>query len=44
MVNNIEPIAHILSLAIHGQRLALAYIVYEKRYQFLGELIRAGVV
>ena len=40
----IEPVAHILALAIDGQRLAMADVVDEERYQLLGELVRAVVV
>ena len=44
MVFNIEPVAHILALAIYRQRLTVTYVVDKQRYQFLGELIRAVVV
>ena len=39
-----EPVAHVLTLAIDGQRLAVAYVVDEERYQFFGELVGTVVV
>ena len=44
MVFHIEPVTHILSLAIDRQRLAMTDIVDEKRNQLFGELIWAIVV
>ena len=44
VVFHIQPVAHILALAIDGQRLAVADIVDEQRYQLLGELVRTVVV
>ena len=44
MVSYIEPVAHVLTLARYGQRLAVADIVDEQRYQLLGELVRTIVV
>ena len=44
VVFDIEPVAHILPLAVHWQRFAVTDIVDEQRYQFLGELIGAVVV
>ena len=39
-----EPVAHVLSLAVYGQRFAVADVVDEERNQFLRELIGAVVV
>ena len=39
-----EPVAHVLALAIDGQRLAMADVVDEQRNQLLRELIGAVVV
>ena len=39
-----EPVAHVLTLAVDGQRLTLTDIVDEEGYQFLGELVRSVVV
>ena len=39
-----QPVAHILALAIDGQRLAVADIVDKQGYQFLGELVGTVVV
>ena len=44
VVLNEEPVAHVLALAIHGQRTAVAYVVDEERNQFLGELVWPVVV
>ena len=44
MIDDIEPVAHVLALAIDGQRLAVTDVVDEQRYQLLGELIGAVVV
>ena len=44
MVFYIQPVAHILALAIHRQRLAVTDVVDEQRNQLLGELIRTVVV
>ena len=44
MVLDVEPVAHVLTLAIDGQRLAVADIIDEQRDQFLGELVGAVVV
>ena len=44
VVFDIEPIAHILALAIDGQGFALADIVDKERYELLGGLVRAVVV
>ena len=44
MVFHIEPVTHVLTFAIHRQRLAVADIVDEQRDELLGELIRAVVV
>ena len=44
MVFHEQPVAHILTLAIYGQRLAMADVVDKERYQFLRELIRTIVV
>ena len=40
----IQPVAYVQSLTIHRQRFAVAYVVDEQRYQFLGKLIRTIVV
>ena len=39
-----QPVAHILTLAIYGQWLAVTDVVDEERYQLLRELIRSVVV
>ena len=44
VVLNEQPVAHVLALAIDGQRLAVADVVDEQRNQLLGELIGAVVV
>ena len=44
VVGYIEPIAYVAAVAIHRQRLALEYIIYHQRYQFLRKLIWAVVV
>ena len=44
VVLHIEPVAHILPLAVDREGLAPAYVVYEKRYQLFRELVRAVVV
>ena len=44
VVNDVEPVAHVLTLAIDGQRLAVAYVVDEQGDQLLGELVGAVVV
>ncbi len=44
MILNKQPVAHILTLAIDRQRLAMADIIDKQRNQFLGELIGAIVI
>ena len=44
VVLDVEPVAHVLALAVDGQRLAVADVVDEEGNQFLGELIGAVVV
>ena len=44
MVLNEQPVAHVLTLAIDGERLAVADIVDEQRNQLLRELIGSVVV
>ena len=44
MVYHVEPVAHVLTLAIDGQRLAMAYVVDEERDELLWELVRTIVV
>ena len=44
MIFNIEPVAHVLTLTIDGQRLTVADVVDEQRYQLLGELVGTIVV
>ena len=44
MILYIQPVAHILTLAVDGQRLAMTDVVDEQRNQFLRELIRSVVV
>lgn len=44
MVLDVEPVAHVLSLAIYWQRFAMADIIDEEWYEFFGELIRSVVV
>ena len=41
MIDDIEPVANVLTLAINRQRLAMADIIDEQRNQFLRELIGA---
>ena len=44
MVFYVQPVAHVLSLAIYGQRFAMTDVVDKERNQFLRELIRTVVV
>ena len=44
VVYHIEPVAHVLSLPVNGERFAMTYIVDEQGYQFFRELIRTVVV
>ena len=44
VVLHVQPVAHVLALAVHGQGLAVTDVVDEQRNQFLGELIGAVVV
>ena len=44
VILNVEPIAHVLSFAVDGQRLAMSYVVDEQRYQLFGEVIGTIVV
>ena len=44
MVFDVEPVAYVLSFAVDGERLAMAYVVDEKGYEFLGELVGTVVV
>ena len=44
MIDDIEPVANVLTLAIDRQRLTMADIIDEQRNQFLRELIGAVVV
>ena len=44
VILNVEPVAHVLSLAVDRQRLAMTYVVDEQRYQLLRKLIRTIVV
>ena len=44
MIHYIEPVAHVLALTIHRQRLAVADIVDEERNQLLRELVGTIVV
>ena len=44
VVFNVEPVAHVLALAVDGQGFAVAYIVNEKRDKLLRELVGAVVV
>ena len=44
VVLHIEPVAHVLALAVDGKGTAVADIVDEQGYQFLGELVGAVVV
>ena len=44
MILNVEPVAHVLTLTIDGQRLTVADVVDEQRNQFLGELVGTIVV
>ena len=40
----VQPVAHVLALAVDGQRFAVTYIVDEQRNQFFRELVWAVVV
>ena len=40
----IEPVAHVLALAVNRQWLAVAYVVDEQWYQLLRELVRSVVI
>ena len=44
MVGHIEPVAHILAIAIHRQRQPLEGILHHQRNQLLGKLARTVVV
>ena len=44
MVYHIQPVAHILTLAVYGQRFAVTDVVDKQRDQLLWELIRTVVV
>ena len=44
VVLHVEPVPHVLSLAVDRKRLAVADIVDEQRYQLLRELVRTVVV
>ena len=44
VIHSIQPVAHVLALAIYRQRFAVADIVDEQRDELLGELIRTVVV
>lgn len=44
VVLDIQPVAHILALAIDRERLAVAYVVYEQRNKLLWELVWTVVV
>ena len=44
VVFHVEPVAHVLALAVDGQRLAVAYVVDEQWDEFLRELVRPVVV
>ena len=44
MIDDIEPVANVLTLAINRQRLAMADIIDEQRNQFLRELIGAVII
>ena len=44
VILHIEPVAHVLALAVNGQRTAVTDIVYKERDQLLGELVGPVVV
>ena len=44
MIDDIEPVAHVLALAIDGQRLAVTDVIDKERNQLFRELIGAVVV
>ena len=44
VILHIEPVAHILTLAVDRQRTAVTDVVYEERDQLLGELVGTVVV
>jgi len=44
VVLDVEPVTHVLALAVDGQRLTMADIIDEQRNQLLGELVGAVVV
>ena len=44
MVLDVEPVARVLAVAVHRQRLALDDVVNHERNQLLGEVVRPVVV
>lgn len=44
VVFDVEPVAHVKALAVHGQRLAMTYIVDKERNEFFRKLVRPIVV
>ena len=44
MVFDVEPVAYVIAFSIDGQGFAMADVVDEKGYEFLGELVGAVVV
>lgn len=44
MIHHIQPVAHVLTLAIHRQRLAVTNIIDKQRNQLLRKLVRPIVV
>ena len=44
VVFDVEPVAYVLAFTVDGEGLAMAYVVDEKGYEFLGELVGTVVV
>ena len=44
VVLDVEPVAHVLALAVDRQRPAVAYVVDEQRYELLRKLVGSVVV
>ena len=44
MVHHIQPVTHVLTLAVYGQRFAVTYIINKQRNELLRELIWSVVV
>ena len=44
MIHNIQPVAYVLSPAVHGQEPVVPDVVYEQRDQFLWKLVGFVIV